>query len=337
MSAANYHSITNLSSFALLICKALQTYGIEPEALLQQANIDAKQIEQSDSRLDRQQVIDLWHSARELSQDPYIGLTAASFFTPSSFSALGLAMAASKNGLDALQRLVRFSQVISNGSVVSLDQKAGIVTATHHHIINVSSQRYFHGIECIFAMTLHALRSISSHQLAPLNVNFEHEINADMTPFENVFNCPVISGTQNSMSFKLADLTSPHVFANQPLVNNLDSWIEENLQQVEGDLLSTKIKKYLLKDIPYGLSEQKMVAKELAMSTRVMQRLLKKEGTTFTHILDDCRQKIACKLLAKKATPIIEVAFLLGFSDQSNFSRAFKLWTGMSPKQFRDL
>jgi len=41
--------------------------------------------------------------------------------------------------------------------------------------------------------------------------------------------------------------------------------------------------------------------------------------------------------LAKNATPIIEIAFLLGFSDQSNFSRAFKLWTGKTPKQFREL
>jgi len=331
------HTVTNISSFALLICKALQAHGIEPQRLMAQAGIDPGAIEQADSRLDRQQVIALWHCARELTQDPYIGLKAASFSTPTSFSALGLAMAASKNGLDALQRLVRFSQVISNGSVASLDQKDGLVCVTHHHIVNVAEQKYFHGIECIFAMSLQALRSISSHELSPTEVHFEHNIEVDLAPFKQVFNCPVYPGSQNAMAFKLDDLLSPHVFANSQLADTLDSWIEDNLTQTEHDLLSIRVKKYLLKNIPYGVIEQKQVAKELALSPRILQRLLKKEETTYSAILDECRQKIACKLLTKNATPIIEIAFLLGFSDQSNFSRAFKLWTGKTPKQFRGL
>jgi len=337
MSESSPHTVTNISSFALLICKALQAHGIEPQRLMAQAGIDPAAIEQADSRLDRQQVIALWHSARELTQDPYIGLKAANFSTPSSFSALGLAMAASKNGLDALQRLVRFSQVISNGSVVSLDQKNGLVSATQHHIVDVAGQTYFHGIECIFAMSLQALRSISSQALSPVDVHFEHHINGDLAPFEQAFNCPVYPNTHNSISFKLDDLLSPHVFANSQLADTLDNWITENLTQAEDDLLSTRVKKYLLKNIAYGITEQKQVAKDLAISARILQRQLKKEGTTYSAILDECRKKIACKLLTKNTTPIIEIAFLLGFSDQSNFSRAFKLWTGKTPKQFREL
>ncbi len=335
MAEPNSHIVTNLSSFALLICKALQAHGIKPDRLMAQAGIDSSVIEQADSRLDRRQVIALWHSARELTQDPYIGLKAASFFTPSSFSALGLAMAASKNGLDALQRLVRFSQVISNGSVVSLDQKNGFVVVSHHHIVDVGEQKYFHGIECIFSMSLQALRSISSHELSPVEVHFEHLIDADITPFTQAFNCPVYTNSHNTMTFKLDDLLSPHVFANSQLADTLDNWIEENLTQSEHDLLSSKVKKYLLKNIPYGITDQKQVAKDLALSPRILQRQLKKEETTYSAILDECRQKIACKLLTKNNTPIIEIAFLLGFSDQSNFSRAFKLWTGKTPKQFR--
>ena len=92
---------------------------------------------------------------------------------------------------------------------------------------------------------------------------------------------------------------------------------------------------YLLNNLIYGDLDQEKVASSLAMSPRLLQRKLKKEGVVYSKMFDECRKKIAIKLIYSKQHPMSEVAFMLGFSDQGNFSRAFKRWTGSNPYQYR--
>jgi AraC-like DNA-binding protein len=79
------------------------------------------------------------------------------------------------------------------------------------------------------------------------------------------------------------------------------------------------------------------VARELAMSTRAMQRLLKDNGTSFRQVLDQVRNEHARGYLSSTAFSDGEVSFLLGFEDPNSFYRAFRSWNGMSPSEFRRL
>ena len=71
------------------------------------------------------------------------------------------------------------------------------------------------------------------------------------------------------------------------------------------------------------------------MSVRTLQRKLKLEGSSFNELFDRCRHHLALKLLTEQQVPLIEIAFMLWFSAQSNFTRAFKRWTGINPKDYR--
>ncbi len=73
------------------------------------------------------------------------------------------------------------------------------------------------------------------------------------------------------------------------------------------------------------------VAKELAVSSRSLQAKLQKEGTTFRDCLDQVKKQIALDYLARPDSNLVDVAFLLGYSEQSSFNHAFKRWTGASP------
>ena len=66
------------------------------------------------------------------------------------------------------------------------------------------------------------------------------------------------------------------------------------------------------------------------------ERRLSAIGTSYGKLLRQVRHEMAGDYLRKKDYQIIEIAYLLGFADPSNFSRAFKRWTGLSPRQFRD-
>ncbi len=77
------------------------------------------------------------------------------------------------------------------------------------------------------------------------------------------------------------------------------------------------------------------VASELAMSSRSLQSKLKDEGTTYQQLVNEVRKEVSMKQLKNKKLNITEIAFLIGFTDISVFSRNFKKWTGLSPTKFQ--
>ena len=78
------------------------------------------------------------------------------------------------------------------------------------------------------------------------------------------------------------------------------------------------------------------VARALGCSRQTLYRRLKAEGLTFEQVLDDLRRRRALKLVRESALPVKEIAWRLGFSDPAAFSRAFKRWTGKSPRAMRE-
>jgi AraC-like DNA-binding protein len=75
------------------------------------------------------------------------------------------------------------------------------------------------------------------------------------------------------------------------------------------------------------------VAKRLGMSRATLYRQLREEGTSYEDLLDDLRHRMALHYLDGKKVSVNQTAYLVGFSDPSVFSRAFKRWTGKSPAQ----
>ena len=77
------------------------------------------------------------------------------------------------------------------------------------------------------------------------------------------------------------------------------------------------------------------VASRLCVSVRTLQRRLADEGTTFVDVLDALRREMALHHLDNPQTPLHEIAYLTGFSDQTALTRAVGRWTGMSPRDYR--
>jgi len=84
------------------------------------------------------------------------------------------------------------------------------------------------------------------------------------------------------------------------------------------------------------LPEMASVAAALAMSPRTLQRRLAGQRTTYRRLLSEVREDLACQHLAESRLSIAEIAFLLGFADVTSFHRAFKRWTGQTPRTYRE-
>ena len=97
----------------------------------------------------------------------------------------------------------------------------------------------------------------------------------------------------------------------------------------------TTYKKTILELLPQGHPAIQQAAQKLNIPVRTLQRRLHDAGLTYSELVDEVRCDAACRLLMAESLGMAEIATALGFSDPSNFSRAFQRWKGMSPSEFR--
>jgi AraC-like DNA-binding protein len=93
-----------------------------------------------------------------------------------------------------------------------------------------------------------------------------------------------------------------------------------------------RVENLLVPILHTGDASMDMIAGKLTVSRQTLFRILKAEGVTFEQVLDELRHKLALYYLNEKKVPVNQTAYLLGFSQPAAFSRAFKRWTGSSPR-----
>jgi AraC-like DNA-binding protein len=326
---------TLIGSWALLVAKTIESYGLNSEEIFTKSGIDLSDLKKNDSRFPAYLMVNVWEETVKQTQDPYIAIRVAEHFKPSAYSALGLTMAASRHIYDALKRCAQYSKVISDGTMAQLEETDTQVAFVLRPRPGFRALTHITSMSATLCCMFHIFRDLAGETFNLEEVHFEQSLESTK-PFEEFFNCPVYYHSDCSkLVFKKSEIFSEQPFSHSKLANSLDEWIEEYLSKFQEEKISTKVQKFLLKHLAYGDLDQPKVAKNLAMSTRMLQRKLQEEGTVYTELLDDCRKKLAIKLIHEKIQPLSEVAHILGFSDQSNFTRAFKRWTGSTPNQFR--
>ena len=111
---------------------------------------------------------------------------------------------------------------------------------------------------------------------------------------------------------------------------------QEILSKIESvKVYSIKVSDFILHNFQGKVPTFKGVAQHLSMSPKNLQLKLKKENTSFSSILEKIREELAIKHLIQNEFSITDIAFFLGFSETSAFSRTFKRWKGISPREFR--
>ena len=137
-----------------------------------------------------------------------------------------------------------------------------------------------------------------------------------------------------SLSLDVVDRVLPS--GNEKLASFSDQAMTQYLASLDEAVhLISRVQKCIVERLPSGDATGENVASELSLSTRSLQRTLQQEGTTFIAILNDTRRDIARQYVLEDTIDLTEIAFLLGFSTLSSFSRSFKRWTGKSPVQYR--
>jgi AraC-like DNA-binding protein len=131
-------------------------------------------------------------------------------------------------------------------------------------------------------------------------------------------------------------VNTPILMANPGLLEYFEKYARDFLADMDRrDEHTRAVTKIILSNLDdEGLSINK-VAREMAVSVRTLQKRLEEEGVIFSDLYRDIRQRLAQKYLRENYT-VEQITYLLGFSEPSVFRKAFKKWSGVTPREYRE-
>ena len=325
---------TNNASLLMGLWNIVESYGIDPVPLFREMNLNPELIKQPGGRYRLDSIDNLWRKASEIIDDPCFGLKAAEYWHPSNFGALGYAMLASNTLRTALERVDRYHRFLSDERFIELiETEEGL---TYSLIFSDEKRDIPARNDAMLAVTMSMCRTNYIEDLAPVSVTFTHPKPSCSAKFYEYFRSPVVfEAPANSLTLPIEAVDKSLPGSNPQLAELNDQVMIEYLAELDHDRIAEKVKAVIIDQLPSGNVTDENVAQALYMSSRNLQRQLQSAGTTFNSLLNEIRQDLAQKYLKDQNISMTEIAFLLGFSESSAFSRAFKRWIGVTPTQYR--
>jgi AraC-like DNA-binding protein len=302
------------------------------------AGIDAGILENRELRIPFGQVQALLQHAADACGDPDLGLHFGEMsrsFPPGHL--LNAVMTNSPDVAGALERFFRFHGLMSDAVIPRLER-----SGEHADIVIEPAQPGFvigrHYLDTSLAACAGFLEKLGGKRIRPVEVRFAYETPVDTTGHRRIFSCPLrFREPVSQLRFESRFLDRPLPHADRELLISLEQMAEERLARSAAPPgWAVKTRRSILRTLLGGdRPAVETVARDLAVSVRHLQGQLKAEETTYKQVLDTVRLDLARDYLERDDLSLCEVAFLLGYAEQSSFNHAFKRWTGATPMEYR--
>lgn len=334
-------------NYLALMVRLCAERNISSEDLLKNTGIDSKILESSQDFINGAQYYQILENASLLLGDPTFGLYYGARTTITSHGILGFAFISSKTLRDALHLMTKYHRTLFTLIELQLEEDnkfaylrihfttnfknyenliAEVIISGFYTIFNSMFNQEIHKNIALYAQYLKNPAQIHFKQEEPEYSDFFYKTFGDNVFFSKEYNQIVIP--KMLMDFVLPE-SDPNT---AKMAEKICQDILTSLEQRE--TYPEKVRKIIFshkEDLP---SFEK-VAQELCLHPRTLGRRLKQYNTSYQIILDDVRKELALEYLSNPDIQIDDIAFSLRFNDASSFYRAFKKWTGRTPRSYR--
>ncbi|MAB98574.1 MAG: AraC family transcriptional regulator [Pseudomonadaceae bacterium] len=289
-----------------------------------------------ESEIPLSQYVALWEIlGQEVS--PTIGLQVGISTHSHELGAYGHAVRSAPSMQMVLRCLSRFIAVLTQGTRVDIDEDAKTV-ALAYQITDPAIVRRRQDAEFSIGIALSLFREVTQNPtLTPIRVDFEHDAPADLSFHRQVFNCPIFfNRPDNRVCFSRDILDMPVGTADTRLFQALEPFLEQQRETraAATDLLS-QMGRHIASGLGSGNVSIEQVAASMRLGVRTLQRRLSVQGLDFSQMVEGVRRSLAENYVAQSDYSFTEIALLLGYSEASSFSRAFRRWHQLTPLQYR--
>lgn len=298
-------------------------------------DLDSSLVNDPDDRIPFAQLVALYEKAAQLTGDKNFGLHIGQSVDPKVFDVVGYSALNSPTLGDAFARVARYHSIWTDGATFTLETANETSAIVYRYLEPLPEHRQ--DSEMTLATVTTLCRNIASPDFTPAAIEFQHEEPADISEHQRLFRCPIkFNAPLNKLYFESSCLSLPIEKADASLCALLDRHAEEMLAKFPPrDSLVEQVRSIIASEFRGGDPSLEHVAEQLRMTPRTLQRKLHELGTSHNELVEQMRCQLAMRYLREREMAICEVAYLLGFSESSSFHRAFKRWTGLTPKEFR--
>jgi AraC-like DNA-binding protein len=310
--------------------------GADRAALLAASGIDAESLDDSDNRLPFESYVALMRAGQQLTGDPALSLHYAEQVDLSEISVVGLLGHASATMIEAFAQLNRYGRLTVDIDLGAPERFSHVQRADGHWLVDhrVNPNAFPELTESVFTRMIVGTRPFGDTPFVS-EVHVTHKAPAYAAEYERIFRAPVVfeapwNAMRTDPSWHGYRIQLQPRYAFGILARHADTLLKslEDSSTVRG-----RVESILLPILHTGEIGVDQIAEKLGLSRQTLYRRLKEEGVTFEATLDDLRHRLALDYLSARKVSVNETAYLVGFSDPASFSRAFKRWTGMSPRE----
>lgn len=311
----------------------LVSCGADQTKLQQKSGIQAQQLLDAESRFPVDRHLKLWFAGGALLQQPAIGLRMGALSNPYLRGIVGLVFIASADLQTAVDNKIKYTRILADHISLNLTKTNDIFSVTYSIL-----EGYFHRyeIERVFSGFLNWISMFVGHTVVPAEVSFQYEKPPSYKMYQKCFGDNLVfDQAQNRITFSSELLNHKNTKFNEYLYSILCTRADKMLQKLglQVDFL-TSVRSTIAGRLCYGDFAAADIANAHNMSIRTFHRKLKENGKTYQNILDNVRKKMAISYLQQSDCRSQSVPYLIGYNDERAFQRAFKRWTGVSPRQY---
>lgn len=333
-SADERFTVTSAAVRSLL--RYAEKRGVQSSGLLLPFGLERAALDDVDLRISQGVYNGIFAEAARQTGDEWFGLRFAESADLDGFHVVAHLAARAATLGEALAQVSRFSRIVHDAGSFDVEEQSGEI------LIHPGCRGMLHDVprhvaEFAAATVLVFARQMTESSLTPLRVEFRHPAPDDTSPLKKLFRVqPRFSRPETVLAFDASCAALPLASSQEGLAPLLERFARDVLERIgQEDDLVARVERAIAMSLEQKAPELDAVARQLGMSGRSLQRRLAEVETHFAEVVDSVRRACAARYVADRTLTLQEAGFLLGYSDQSNFQRAFRRWFGVSPGELR--
>jgi AraC-like DNA-binding protein len=298
--------------------------------------LDWQRVEQPDARLEFGAFARVLSAAVDVTGDQALGLHLAEQVSESAIDLLAHLSAHSPTMREALEINARFIRLLMDEMRLAVRNEGDLFCVRYTFPRSTApSDRVL--AELLMGGAVRLARFFTGPSAAPRHAWFEHERPDYHREYTRIFGDePRFAQRVTSIAFDREIADRRQIHQHPELYELLQAEAERRLHRMTQGLgPATRLREYLLRMPPSRIPDMGRAARALGMSERSLRRHLAADGTSYRNLVRSALEASAGDMLQDRRRTIKETAAALGFAEVTAFSRAFKRWTGMTPREYR--
>ncbi len=311
----------------------VDSLGGDAEALLNEVGIEPDWLRSDDYLLPSDALIHLLELAADRLHCPSFGIELARLQSLDILGPVALLVQQCRTLGEALARLKQFLHVHSQAGIFDYFLEGKQAYLTFEPMVSFSG-RSRQLIDLSLVAGLNIVRQLIDEPVQPTSAFFSYREPRDLQAYHSVFHCPL------SFEREINGAAVDRQLLDKPLrqdPTHLRGFVNRYVQDLRRDHpmdLEYRLRVLIRQLLPLGQANLAQISQLMQVEVRTLQRRLGEKGTRFQALLNDERKQLAIRYLNESNVSMTHLSELLGFAEQSVFSRSFKHWTGKTPTQY---